>query len=111
MSPVEKSFTARSWFRNRVENTYAHATTARPWREQLYQEAFMSADFEPIFQLKAIGLAGDEGSKKAASEAVDKLFEKAYIRKNAINGKSLELTEKGSAEIKRAKQMPAWIRL
>ncbi len=74
-------------------------------RNQLYQEALLSVDFEQISQLRAIGLAGNSGAKKAASDAISQLFDADYVTERPENGKSVQLTEKGSAELKRAEQM------
>jgi hypothetical protein len=74
-------------------------------REQLYQEAFLSVDFGSNAQLKAAGLAGNKGAKKAAKAAVDHLFEAGYISESREDGKFLLLTGKGESEVERAKKV------
>jgi protein-S-isoprenylcysteine O-methyltransferase Ste14 len=71
-------------------------------RDQLYQEALLSVDFEKIPQLRAFGLNENTNARKAASVAAEHLFDDGFIIEKKSN---LQLTDKGSKELHRAKKM------
>ena len=71
-------------------------------RDQLYQEALLSVDFEKIPQLRAFGLDENNNARKAASIAAEHLFDDGFIIEQKGN---LRLTDKGSKELHHAKKM------
>jgi len=78
-------------------------------REQLYQEAVLSLDFEQIPQLQALGMADGSKARKAAQYTVGQLFEEGYVGADPQNGRMLYLTDKGEKELRHArKRLNRW---
>ena len=78
-------------------------------REQLEQEALLSVDFEKIPQLQAFGMADSNGTRKAASQTIEQLFEYGYITEDSRDGNMLSLTDKGEKELRHAqKRLRRW---
>lgn len=76
-------------------------------REQLFKEAELSADFHGVAQLKAIGLAGSTGTKKAALDTVTCLFPCDLVAEDETG--ALSLTDKGVSDLERGlKHVTAW---